>query len=164
MPENQRMKAQAAVLLVLIALALAWPLARGSAERPARFSYVASTYPAAAAPVSAAVRAGDALYLAGHLGVDPLTGLVPADAAAEARLLMEAVQRTLRAAGLEMDDLVSVTVFCTQPSRNEVFDAVYRSYFHGHYPARGMVGAATLPGDARFEVLGVAIRTARSRP
>jgi 2-iminobutanoate/2-iminopropanoate deaminase len=157
------------LLLVLVALALALPLAEGAVERAAERSYVAYG-PAGASldrpgagsapPVSAGVRSGNTLYLAGHLGIDPATGFAPADAAAEARLLMDQVQRTVTAAGLQMDDLVSVTVFSTDANRNETFDAIYRTYFHGHYPARGFVGTSTLERRAHFEVLGVAVKPA----
>lgn len=157
------MKTQAGpLLLVLVALALALPLAEGAAERHAERSYVAyASAGGGVPPVSAGVRSGNTLYLAGHLGIDPATGAAPADGAREARLLMDAVQRTVTSAGLRMDDLVSVTVFSTDVSRNESFDAIYRTYFHGHYPARGFVGTSTLQHGAHFEVLGVAVRPPR---
>jgi 2-iminobutanoate/2-iminopropanoate deaminase len=158
--EYQLMKTQAGpLLLVLLALTLALPLAQGAAERAAQRSYVAYARAGAGAPPgSAGVRSGNTLYLAGHLGLDPVTGCAPADGAAEARLLMDAVQRTVTDAGLRMDDLVSITVFSTDVSRNESFDAIYRTYFHGHYPARGFVGTSTLQHGAHFEILGVAVK------
>jgi len=77
---------------------------------------------------------------------------------------MNAMQRTLVAAGLKMDDLVYVTVISTDLSRNETFDAVYRTYFHGHYPARAFIGADKLVRGAHFEVLGIAVKTPRKLP
>ena len=57
-----------------------------------------------------------------------------------------------------MDDLVSVTVFSTDAALNGTFDAVYRTYFHGHYPARGFVVTPALQRGAHFEVLGIAVK------
>jgi 2-iminobutanoate/2-iminopropanoate deaminase len=57
-----------------------------------------------------------------------------------------------------MDDLVSVTVFCTDLSLYDSFNTVYSGYFHGHYPARAFIGASQLVRGAHFEVMGVAIR------
>jgi 2-iminobutanoate/2-iminopropanoate deaminase len=54
-----------------------------------------------------------------------------------------------------------VTVISTDLSRNETFDAIYRTYFHGHYPARGLLGASALQQGAHFEVVGVAVKPAR---
>jgi enamine deaminase RidA (YjgF/YER057c/UK114 family) len=71
---------------------------------------------------------------------------------------MDAVPHTVMIAGVEMDDLVAVTVFSTDVSRNETYDAIDRTYFHAHYPARGFVGTGTLQHGAQFEVLGVAVK------
>jgi 2-iminobutanoate/2-iminopropanoate deaminase len=147
-------------VLAVVALALGLPLSEGNAERSAGRSYLAP--PAAAAvPASEAVRSGNTLYLSGHLGLDPATGEAPGDAAAEARLLMEAMARTIREAGFGMDDLVAVTVFSTDLDLDGTFNAVYESYFHGRYPARSFVGAARLLHGAHFEVAAIAVRSAR---
>jgi hypothetical protein len=84
------MKTQAGpFLLTALALALALPLAEGSAEHPSERSYVVARAPAGGpgAPTDA-VRTGNTLYLAGHLGIDPRTGDVPPDRATEASLLL----------------------------------------------------------------------------
>lgn len=148
-------------VLAAVALALGLPLGEGSnAERGAARSYLAP--PAAAAAASSeAVRSGNTLYLAGHLGLDPATGQAPADTAAEARLVMAAIARTVSDAGFRMDDLVAVTVFSTDLDLDGTFNAVYESYFHDRYPARSFVGAAQLLHGAHFEVAAIAVRSAR---
>jgi 2-iminobutanoate/2-iminopropanoate deaminase len=147
-----------AVLIVLLAA----PLALGSPAAPER-AYV--DHPPAPngqpLPFSDAVRSGDTLYVAGHLGIDPKTGNAAADPATEARLVMEAVKHTLERAGYTMDDLVSVTVYCTDLSLYDAFNAVYAGYFHGPPPARAFLGVAKLVRGARFEVQGIAVRNAR---
>ena len=109
-------------------------------------------------PFSDAVLSGDTLYVAGHLGIDPHTGNAAADPATEAHLVMDAVKHTVESAGLGMQDLVSVTVYCTDLQLYDTFNAVYRSYFHGHYPSRAFIGADKLLRGAHFEVQGVAVR------
>lgn len=109
-------------------------------------------------PFSDAVRAGDTLYVAGHLGLDAQTGNAPADPQLEARLVMDAVKHTVESAGLTMDDLVSVTIYCTDLQLYDTFNAVYRSYFHGHYPARAFIGSGKLLRGGHFEVQGVAVK------
>ena len=144
-------------LLAVVALALGLPLGQGSAERSAERSYVAQL----ATPTTAssdAVRSGNTLYLAGHLGLDPATGEAPAQAADEARFLMESVAHTLAGAGFRMDDMVEVTVFSTDATLNGTFNDVYQSYFHGRFPARSYVGATHLLHGAHFEVAAIAVR------
>jgi 2-iminobutanoate/2-iminopropanoate deaminase len=154
------MTAQAAGPLLLAAIALALPLTRGALEHAGTRSFMvrSSASQPLAVPASDAVRAGNMLYLGAHMGLDPRTGRPPPDSAAEARLLMDLVQHTVTSAGLRMDDLVSVTVISTDCNLNGAFDAVYRTYFHSRYPARGFVGATALAGGAHFELLGVAIK------
>ena len=109
-------------------------------------------------PFSDAVRSGDTLYVAGHIGIDPHTGNAPPDPKLEARLVMDAVKHTVESAGLTMDDLVSVTVYCTDLQLYDTFNAVYRSYFHNHYPARAFIGSGKLLREGHFEVQGVAVK------
>jgi 2-iminobutanoate/2-iminopropanoate deaminase len=114
--------------------------------------------PKTAAPFSLGVMADGTFHVGGHLGVDPATGKVPAEAEAEARLVMDAVKQTLEKGGLTMADLVSVTVYCTDLDLYDKFNAVYRSYFKDNYPARAFVGVAKLVRGARFEIAGVAVK------
>lgn len=109
-------------------------------------------------PFSDAVRLGDTLYVAGHLGIDPKTGMAASDPAEEARLVMDAVKGTLGRAGFTMDELVSVTVYCTDLALYDTFNGIYGGYFHGPHPARAFIGVAKLVRGARFEVQGMAVK------
>ena len=60
---------------------------------------------------------------------------------------------------MTMDDLVSVQVFCSDVALYDDFNAVYRTYFTGDPPARAFLGAGTLLRGARFEVMGIAVRS-----
>src|SRR5208282_5672359 len=118
--------------------------------------------PKTSPPFSNAVMVGGTLYVAGHLGLDPATGKAGSDPEAEARLVMDAVQQTLARASLTMDNLVSVTVYCTDLDLYDKFNAVYRGYFHEHFPARAFIGVAKLVRGAHFEVAGVAAKSTKS--
>lgn len=150
------------VLLGALMLAGQEPAAHG-APAAAERSYI--EHPPApngpALPFSDAVRLGDTLYVAGHIGIDPHTGNAAASPEAEARLVMDAVKQTLERAGFTMDDFVSVTVYCTDLALYDTFNGVYAGYFHGHHPARAFIGVSKLVRGARFEVQGVAVRAPR---
>ena len=107
-------------------------------------------------PFSDAVWHGNTLYLCGHIGLDPKTGRPPATADEEARLVMNGVKQTLESAGLTMNDLLSVQIFCSDVSLFESFNVVYRTYFKDEFPARAFLGSGKLLFDARFEVQGIA--------
>lgn len=108
-----------------------------------------------APPYSAAVVVGDTVYLSGNTDGGAALGGTSADAA---RRVMEGMKRNVEAAGLTMDDIVSVQVFSSNLDDYAAFNDVYRTYFKGPLPARAYLGAARLLGDARFEIMGVAVR------
>ena len=109
-------------------------------------------------PFSDAVWHGDTLYLSGHIGLDAKTGLPPSSAEEEARLVLDGVKHTLEAAGLSMDDLLSLQIFCSDVTLFEKFNTVYRTYFKGEFPTRAFLGSGKLLFDARFEVQGIAAK------
>ena len=76
----------------------------------------------------------------------------------EARLVMDGIKTTVEAAGLSMDEVVSVQIFCTDLKLYETFNVVYKTYFHGHYPARAFIGTDKLLRGGRYEVMGIAIK------
>lgn len=109
-----------------------------------------------AAPFSGAVLVGNTLYMSGMLGLSQ--GQRPTTAGEEARNVLESMKRTLEQAGMTMDDLVTVQVFAADLGDYAAFNSVYRSYFTREFPARAFVGAGSLLSNARFEVVGVAVR------
>lgn len=132
-------------------------LASYSSEEPPRRHINLPQRPVQA-PFSDAVLVGDTLYLAGRIGIDPKTGKPPAHVEAEIRLLLDGVQATLAEAGMTMDDLVSVQVFCPDLSLYEPFNAVYRTYFSGSFPARAFIGSGQLLRGGRFELQAIAVK------
>ena len=109
-------------------------------------------------PFSDGVLVGDTFYLAGRIGIDPVTGRAPADVDAEIKLLLDGVQAVLAEAGMSMDDLVSVQIFSPDLSLWEPFNAAYVKRFNRELPARAFIGSGPLLLDARFEIMGIAVR------
>ncbi|MEO8500224.1 MAG: RidA family protein [Vicinamibacteria bacterium] len=108
-------------------------------------------------PFSGSVKVGGTLYISGQIGLGP-DRKPPADVTEEAKLVMEAVKNQVTKAGMTMDDLVSVQVFCSDVRHFDAFNAVYRTYFTREFPARAFLGSGTLLFGARFEVMGVAVK------
>ena len=109
-------------------------------------------------PFSDGVLAGDTLYIAGHIGLDSKTGMAPSSAEEEIRLAMEETKQTVEMAGMTMDDVVSLQVFCTDLNLYDTFNAIYKTYFHGDYPARAFIGTDKLLRGGKFEIMGVAVK------
>ena len=109
-------------------------------------------------PFSEGVLVGNTLYISGHIGLDAKTNMPPASPEDEARLVMDSIKQTVESAGLSMDDVVSIQVFCTDLKFYDTFNSVYKTYFHGDYPARAFVGAANLLRGGKYEVMGIAVK------
>jgi 2-iminobutanoate/2-iminopropanoate deaminase len=144
-----------------LGLALSTP---GFAAEPLRQDIAAPppTGNSPAAPFSEGVMVGGSFYVAGHVGIDPESHQVPADVDIEAHVVLDAVKQTLTQAGLSMDDLVSVTVYCTDLTLYDHFNAIYRGYFK-RYPARAFIGVNQLVRGAHFEIAGIAVKSRASK-
>ena len=110
------------------------------------------------APFSDGVLVGNTLYIAGHLGFDPKTGKLPEDVEQEARTVLDAMKSILSEAGMTMDDLVFVQIFCPDVSLYAKFNDVYKGYFGADYPARAFVGSGPLVRGAHFEMNAIAVK------
>src|SRR6266446_3838968 len=110
------------------------------------------------APFSDAILAGNTLYLAGRIGLDPKTGKVPEKIEDEIKLLLDGDKEVLAQAGMTMDDLAYVQVFCTDLSLFEKFNPIYKTYFSKDYPARAFIGAGSLLAGGHFELQAIAVK------
>ena len=109
-------------------------------------------------PFSSGVVVGNTLYIAGTIGVDPNTksAVTPEE---EAHLVLDQVKQVVEQAGMTMDDIVSLQIFCTDLADYDTFNSVYKNYFHGDYPARAFVGVDKLLFGARYELMGIAVNS-----
>lgn len=104
-------------------------------------------------PFSEAIRHGDTIYVSGQGPLDPETGEILGDSAAEqAGLTLENLERILAAAGTSLDDIVKATVYLTDMANYEAVNEVYRSYVSEPFPARTAVEVADLPVDIEVEI------------
>lgn len=112
------------------------------------------------APFSDGVLVDNTLYLADQIGVDSTTGKLPDDVEQEARIALDRVKSILIQAGMTMDDLVFVQVFCTDMSLYPKFNEVYKTFFVKDYPARTFVASGSGPSGrgAHFEINGIAVK------
>ena len=113
--------------------------------------------PNPAGPYSQAIRAGDLLFLAGQIPINPATGdIVGGDITAQARQVLDNIAAVLEAGGLSMADVVRTTVFLADMNDAPAMNEVYGAYFSQPYPTRATVQVARLPRDVRIEIDAIA--------
>ncbi len=114
--------------------------------------------PRAIGPYSAAVKAGNLVFTAGQLGIDPESGeFVPGGIEAETRQALLNLQAVLEAAGSSLKSVVKTTVFLRDMNDFGVMNVIYGEFFTEDYPARSAVQAARLPKDGAVEIEAVAL-------
>ena len=117
--------------------------------------------PKSLAPYSAAAEAGGLVFLAGQVGLDPVTGeRAPDDVAAQARQVMTNIGGVLGDLGLGYDDIVKTTIFLTDMADFAAVNEVYKGYVAEPYPARSTIAVAALPLGAKVEIEMIASRSA----
>ena len=92
-------------------------------------------------PYSAAVRAGDFIFVSGFHGggSNPQTGERYDTIEAQTTQCLEKIKHALQAGGAEMSDAVKCTVFMSQESDLEKMNRAYAAYFPTDPPARSCV-------------------------
>jgi 2-iminobutanoate/2-iminopropanoate deaminase len=119
-------------------------------------------FPATGLPYSPGILAGDTLYLSGQLGRDPETAkLVPGGIEPETRQVLANLREVLRAAGMDFEDVTTVTSFLVSMDDFAQYNAVYREHFPVDPPARATVAVSGLNLGARIELQMTAVRTRR---
>lgn len=99
--------------------------------------------PPPAGAYSPAVRAGDFLYVSGQVPRDPRSGAtIGSDVVEQTRQVVSNLESVLAAAGAELSDVVSVTVYLADPELWTAFNGVYRELMPQPYPTRTAVGAS----------------------
>lgn len=114
--------------------------------------------PAALGPYSVAVKAGQLVFTAGQLGLDPSTGeFVEGGIEAQTRQALENIKAVLEAAGSKMSKVVKTTVFLYDMDDFGAMNGVYGEFFTKKFPARSAVQVTRLPKDGLVEIEAVAL-------
>jgi 2-iminobutanoate/2-iminopropanoate deaminase len=109
-------------------------------------------------PYSDGIVAGNTLYIAGQEGADDSDKLVAGGIAAETKAALENVQRVIKAAGFDLKDIVSVTVYLADIHEFGDMNQVYKNFLPDPKPARATIQAAALVNNARIEISAIAVR------
>jgi 2-iminobutanoate/2-iminopropanoate deaminase len=107
-------------------------------------------------PYSQAVLVNSVLYASGQIAMKAITEGVT-DVAVQTEEVCGNVVAVLKAAGMELTDVVKTTCFLAEMSDFAVFNGVYEKFF-AHKPARSTVAAKELPKSALVEIEIIAVR------
>jgi 2-iminobutanoate/2-iminopropanoate deaminase len=115
--------------------------------------------PAAIGPYSQAIKAaGQFVYLAGQIPLDPESGEIVGETIEEqTHQVIRNIQGILQAAEAKLGNVVKTTVFLNDMTDFAAMNQVYAQYFTDNPPARSAVGGLDLPKGVKVEIECVAI-------
>jgi 2-iminobutanoate/2-iminopropanoate deaminase len=109
-------------------------------------------------PFSDGIVAGNTIYVAGQEGTDEADKLVAGGIGPETKAALDNIAKVLKAAGYEMKDVVSVTVYLADIHDFPEMNKVYKTVVPDPKPARATIQAAALVNDARVEIAAIAVK------
>jgi len=115
--------------------------------------------PAPIGPYSQAVAAGGLLWCSGAIPLDPQTGhIVGETAAQQAEQVMKNLAAVLKAGGSSFAQVVRCGIFLSDLTDFASVNEVYGRYFaEGQAPARSTIEVGRLPRDVKVEIDAVAV-------
>ena len=95
---------------------------------------------------SNAIRAGDTLYISGQVArpFDGGTGIVGKDEYEQTKQIFARIERIVKAAGGTMDNLVKMTIYVVDITKNTEVWRARREFFSGDFPASTLVEVRSL--------------------
>jgi len=109
-------------------------------------------------PYSQAVMAGDFIFAAGQLGIDPKRGELVEGIEAQTRQVLTNLSAVLEAAGSSLDRVVQATVFLAHMEDFAAMNTVYAEFFPLEPPARSTVVVGQFPGGILVEIEVIALK------
>lgn len=115
--------------------------------------------PAPIGPYSQAVLVKDTLYLSGQIPLNPYTNDLVVDSIESAtNRVMENIKALIEAAGMQMSNIVKVSIFIKDMHHFSKINAVYATFFEDVFPARETVQVSELPLQVPIEISCIAIK------
>jgi len=114
--------------------------------------------PLAVGPYSQGIAAGDLVFTAGEIPVDPETGEVPESTEDQIRLALKNVVAVLTKANVPANNVASVTVYLADIRDFSQMNLIYQEFFEEPYPARSCVAVSALPKGVRIMVSAIGVK------
>ena len=114
--------------------------------------------PEAVGAYSQAVEANGFVFTAGQIPFTPEGEPVEGDIDQQAEQALSNLESVLNEAGVDLDDVVKVTVFLDDIDDFNEMNSTYAEYFSSDPPARSAVEAGGLPKGVDVEIEAVAVK------
>lgn len=112
-----------------------------------------SAAPQAIGTYSQAIKVGNTVYLSGQIPLIPETMvLATGEMAVQIHQVFRNLSAVAQAAGGDLNQIVKLTIFLIDLNQFALVNQIMAEYFKLPYPARAVVGVASLPKGAQIEM------------
>ena len=109
--------------------------------------------PRAIGTYSQAVKVGNIIYLSGQIPLVPKTmELIEGDKKSQIKRVFMNLAAVAKASGGSLSDITKLNIYLTDLSDFPLINEIMPEYFSEPYPARAVVGVASLPKGATIEM------------
>ena len=108
-------------------------------------------------PYSQAIKAGNLIFIAGQLPVNPATSEITGDIKTQTRQCLENIKAVLSEAHTSMDNIVKTTVFLRSLNDFISMNEAYKEYFPNNPPARACVEVSGLGRGSLIQIEAIAV-------
>lgn len=115
--------------------------------------------PQAIGPYSQATEAQNFIFCSGQIPLQADGSFLDGNAVEQTKQVMDNLGEVLKAAGLELSNVVKTTIYLTDLNDFQTVNETYGSYFPNDPPARATVQVAALPKGAKVEIDAIAVRS-----
>jgi 2-iminobutanoate/2-iminopropanoate deaminase len=129
-----------------------------TAERPRRRYIKREAAQARAYSQAVITEGGRIVWLAGQVGASNASGSLAGDFDGQVREVFARLGQTLEEAGASLADMVTMTVFITDPRHGDRFTQLRKEIFGDNFPASALITVAGLARpELLVEVQGIAV-------
>ena len=117
--------------------------------------------PAAIGPYSQGIIAGNMIFTAGQIPLNPKTGeMITSNIQDETKQSLDNVKAVLEEAGSTLNNAVKLTVYITNMGEFAQINEIYQQYFTdpNNYPAREVIQVSALPKGCNVEIAAIALK------
>ncbi|MCX7123101.1 MAG: Rid family detoxifying hydrolase [Gammaproteobacteria bacterium] len=115
-----------------------------------------SQAPSAIGCYSQGIKFGNIVFLSGQIPLDAATmQMVEGPIEIKIAKVLDNLKTVAEAAGGSLNDLVQVTVYLIDLAHFQAVNNAMAGYFEKPYPARAVIGVASLPKGAEVEIAAV---------
>lgn len=122
--------------------------------------------PEAIGTYSQAVRVGDMVFISGQIPLEPPFGktIIAGDFRDQVFRVFDNLKAIAEAADGTLNEVVKLTIFLTDLNYFPVINEIMPRYFSEPYPARAVIGVASLPKGAMVEMDAIMVLGQRIYP